>query len=644
VTTLRPRHQAALAARGYDLGRLIGWRHFGFDLLAQVQARVKVAQDNARRTGASSRRVLKYDPYVETIQMPRRNPHETQLDRLFAHEKNRGEELWLTQPVGGGALKELTYASAMKEARSMAAWLRGLELPAGSHIVIFAKNNAWWFLADIAIWLAGHVSIPLYPTLTPETVRQILTHSGAKHAFIGKLDGFDAMAVGIPDDVKLVKMPLAPDSKHLEDATLWTDIVARTAPITDDPKRKPDELATIIYTSGTTGAPKGVMHSFASLCSAQGYIDELNINPSDRMLSYLPLAHSLERTLVEMTSMLVGFHVFFAESLERFVDDLKRARPTLFVSVPRLWHKFQSGVLAKMPAKKLALFLKIPILRGIVRRKILNGLGLAEVRFAGSGSAPIPAELIAWYRDLGLELLEGYGMTENSSYSHMTRPGEVRVGYVGRPQPGVEQKLSAEGEILVKSPGNTLGYYKAPELTAEMLDAEGFVHTGDLGSIDEKGRLKITGRVKELFKTSKGKYVAPAPIENELLLHEAIEAACVTGGNRPQPFALVLLAEHVRGTVGALPRGGGATEVRAQVASARAQLADALAEHMKTVNAGLDPHERLEKLVVIGEPWTIENGMLTPSLKIKRAAVESRYAPYFEAWHATSDRVVWYDG
>jgi long-chain acyl-CoA synthetase len=558
---------------------------------------------------------------------------ETQLDRLYAHEQGRADQLWLTQPTTGGNLQTFTYASAMKQARSMAAWLRGLELPAGSHIVIFAKNNAWWFLADLAIWMAGHVSVPLYPTLTPETIRQIVTHSGAVLAFVGKLDGFDTMATGLPEDLRLVKMPLAPSSPRLAAASCvdWADTVAKTAPITDNPKRKPDELATIIYTSGTTGVPKGVMHSFASLCSAQGYIDELNINPSDRMLSYLPLAHSLERTLVEMTSMLVGFEVFFAESLERFVDDLKRARPTLFVSVPRLWHKFQSGVHAKMSAKKLALFLKIPILSGIVRRKILAGLGLSEVRFAGSGSAPIPAELISWYRDLGLELLEGYGMTENSSYSHMTRPGEVRVGYVGRPQPGVAQRLSADGEILVKSPGNMMGYYEAPDLTKEMLDDEGFVHTGDLGSIDEKGRLKITGRAKELFKTSKGKYVAPAPIENELLLHDAIEAACVTGGNRPQPFAMVLLAEHIRPTVGK-----GATQ-------ARAELAASLLEHMKAVNAALNPHEHLEKLVVIGEAWTIENGLLTPSLKIKRAVVESRYAPFVDAWHASPDRVVWYD-
>jgi long-chain acyl-CoA synthetase len=561
---------------------------------------------------------------------PGRVATQTQLDRMYEHERTRGAEVWLTQPTQD-ALLQLTYAQAMKEVRAMAAYLRGLGLAPGSHIVIFAKNNAWWFLADLAIWMAGHVSIPLYPVLTPETIRQIVTHSGAKLAFVGKLDGLETMAPGLPDDVAIIRLPLAPSispSPQFQAAKQWADIVATTEPLRDNPTRRPDELATIIYTSGTTGVPKGVMHSFASLCSAQGYVDELKIDRHERMLSYLPLAHSLERTLVEMTSMLVGFQVYFAQSLEHFVDDLRRARPTLFVSVPRLWHKFQAGVFAKMPPKKLARLLKIPILRGIVRKKILEGLGLGAARFAGSGSAPIPADLIAWYRGLGLELLEGYGMTENSSYSHMTRPGDVRVGYVGQPQPGVTQKLSPEGEILVKSPGNMLGYYDAPELTAEILDAEGFVHTGDLGSIDDRGRLKITGRMKELFKTSKGKYVAPAPIENELLLHEALELVCVTGGDRPQPFALAILAEHVR----VASRAGG-----------RGQTEAALLEHLDRVNAGLDQHERLDRLIILADAWTIENGMLTPSLKIKRAAVEARYAPHVESWHQGRSRVVWFD-
>lgn len=546
----------------------------------------------------------------------------TQLDRAYEHESKIADERWMTQPLPGGGLRHFTWKEGMTEARKMAAHLRSLELPPGSRIAIMAKNNAWWFLSDLAIWLAGHVSVPLYPILTPETIRQILGHSEAPLVFIGKLDGFSAMEPGIPEGVKRIVLPLAPSSA----GERWDDIIARTAPLAESPRRDADELATIIYTSGTTGVPKGVMHSFASLCSAQGYVDELSISRHDRMLSYLPLAHSLERTLVETTSLLVGFPVFFAESLDTFVEDLKRARPTLFVSVPRLWQKFQAGVLKKMPAPKLARFLKIPILRGIVRKKILEGLGLAEVRFAGSGSAPIPGEVIAWYRALGLELLEGYGMTENSSYSHMNKPGHVRVGYVGSAQPGVEHKIDDSGEIMVRSPGNMLGYYKEPDLTREVLEHDGWLHTGDMGEIDAEGRLKITGRVKELFKTSKGKYVAPAPIENQLLLSPDIEMVCVTGGNRPQPFAIAVVPDDVRKRAD----DGGKSAVTAE-----------LTDLMKQINRGLDQHERLDKIIVVHDPWTIENGMLTPSLKLKRTTIESRYAKDLDGWFETKDPVIW---
>ena len=555
-------------------------------------------------------------------------PPQTQLDRVLSFAATRPDDIWLTQPMGDGALRELSFAAAVDEARRMAAHLRaqGDRLPPGSHIAIFAKNNAWWFLADLAIWLAGHVSVPLYPVLTADTISQILSHGDVRMVFVGKLDGFDAMAAGVAAELPRIVLPLAPQHDSLASSPKWAELIAKTEPYTGSGNRSPEELATIIYTSGTTGVPKGVMHSFASLGSAQGYIDELGMRADDRMLSYLPLAHSLERTLVEATSMLLGFHVYFAESLERFVDDLRRAQPTLFVSVPRLWHKFQSGVYAKLPPSRLALLLRLPIVRGLIRRKILGGLGLGAVRFAGSGSAPIPGELIAWYRQLGLELLEGYGMTENSSFSHMSRPGDVRIGYVGQPQPGVTQKLSADGEVLVRSPGNMMGYYKDPVLTAEVLDADGFVHTGDLGVIDERGRLRITGRVKELFKTSKGKYVAPAPIENELLLHEAVDQVCVTGANRAQPFALVVLADHVRS--------------RLDDAEQREALQQSLGAHVKHVNATLDQHERLDKLVVLRDAWTIENGMLTPSLKVKRAAIEARYHDGVERWFAQRDLVV----
>ncbi|MCS6798781.1 MAG: AMP-binding protein [Myxococcota bacterium] len=526
--------------------------------------------------------------------------------------------------MGGGRIRAFTWREGLDEARRMAAYLASLELPRPSQIAIFAKNNAWWILADLAIWMSGHVSVPLYPTLTAETIRQILEHSESRLIFIGKLDGLPAMEPGIPDTLPRIVMPLAPATR----GEPWADIVARTAPVEGQPSRQPDELATIIYTSGSTGVPKGVMHSFRTMTAAyEALMQTLEVRVEDRMLSYLPLAHAFERWILETGTLVAGFEVFFAESLETFVDDLRRARPTLFVSVPRLWQKFQSGVFEKVPPDKLERLLRIPILSYFVKRKILRGLGLDAVRFAGSGSAPIAPELLAWYRRLGLELLEGYGMTENFSLSHASRPGEVRVGYVGRPYDVCEQRITEEGEVLVRSPGTMLGYFKAPELTAEVLTPDGWLRTGDRGEIDEMGRLRITGRVKELFKTSKGKYVAPAPIENRLLEHPDLEQACVSGHGRPQPFGLVVLAPAARS--------------RAKAQDGRERLQAALREHLAAVNGALDPHEQLEFLAVSTDEWTIENGMLTPTLKLRRAAIEERYAPRVDEWYAAGQPIVW---
>ncbi len=546
-----------------------------------------------------------------------------QLESLYSFEATRRDERWLTQPMGNGIVKEFTFGQAMDEARRIAAHLKSLNLPEKSNIALFSKNTAWWLMADAAIWMAGHVSVPLYPTLTAETIGQILDHSGARLIFVGKLDGFGAMEPGIPTSLPRIALPLAPTMK----ATQWSDLVAQTPPLQGNPTRPADDLATIIYTSGTTGVPKGVMHSFASMCGSRGFMDELQVTREDRMLSYLPLSHVFERTIVETGTFCVGYQVFFADSLDTFVKDLQRARPTLFISVPRLWLKFQQGVLDKMPAERLELLLKVPIVSGIIKKKILTGLGLDSVRFAGSGSAPIPGPVLEWYRRLGLELLEGYGMSENFSYSHMTRPGRVAVGRVGQPQPGVEHRIGDGGEILVKSPANTLGYYKLPEQTQALFPPDGFVRTGDQGDIDSSGNLRITGRVKELFKTSKGKYVAPSPIENKLLAHSDLEQAMVSGANQGQPFALVVLSLKARN--------------RLAHSDARPQLEAELKQHLSTINAGLDPHEQLETLVVVSEEWTTENGLLTPTLKVKRAVIEKKYGPNVEAWYSKRQPVIW---
>jgi long-chain acyl-CoA synthetase len=548
----------------------------------------------------------------------------TLLESVYHLEQTRADAVYLTQPVGHGATVEFSWSRTVDEARRVAAHLRSLELPPRSNIAILSKNCAHFIMTDLAIWMAGHVSVALYPTLNAQTVQYILEHSESKLLFVGKLDSWEEMQPGVPADLPCISYPLSPPTEY----PTWNDIIAAHEPIDDSPTRPDEDMAIIVYTSGSTGRPKGVMMNFGAMAKAGRAIAQtLSITQDERMLSYLPLAHVMERWLVETVSLLVGVHVFFADTLDTFVEDLQRAEPTLFVSVPRLWMKFQAGVFSKMPAAKLELLLRIPILSSIVRKKVLKGLGLQSVRFAGSGSAPIPGSVIEWYRKLGLELLEGYGMTENFAYSHVSMPGKSRVGYVGNTYPGVEHRIGDDGEILVKSPGDMMGYYKEPEMTRASFTDDGFFKTGDQGEIDAEGRLRITGRTKEIFKCGKGKYIAPAPIENLLNAHDHLEMSCVTGAGMSQPFALVQLSEALRGTTDDDER--------------RAEVKTTLRGLLDRVNAALEHHERLQFLVVVTEEWTMEAGLLTPTLKIKRQAVEDRYAANVEGWYDQNEAILW---
>ncbi len=546
------------------------------------------------------------------------------LDDAYHWESSTPDRVWMTQPIGNGEVQTYTWAEAMDQVRRMAAHLKSLDLPPGTHIGLISKNCAHFILTDLAIWMAGHVSVALYPTLNADTIQYILEHSESKLLFVGKLDGWDEIKKGIPDDMPCISFPLAPPN----DYETWDSIIAKTEPLQGNPSRRADELAIIVYTSGSTGRPKGVMHSFGAIAASVKGADEIfHSTPQDRMLSYLPLAHVFERFCVETQGLHTGMQLFFAESLDTFVADLNRAQPTIFVSVPRLWLKFQLGIFHKLPPEKLSRLLRIPLLNRVIKKKILTGLGLQHVRIAASGSAPIPPDLIQWYRNLGLELLEGYGMSEDFAYSHATYPGHGRVGYVGSPMPGVEVKISEEGEILIKSPGNMMGYYKQPEMTAECYTADGYFRTGDRGERDEEGRLKITGRVKELFKTSKGKYVAPVPIENIINNHVHVEMCCVTGSGHPQPFALVLLGEELR--------------PKLSDPSVREQVQAELEALLKQVNQEVEAFERLQFLTVVKDAWLIENGFLTPTMKMKRGMLEDTYGPRMEEWYSVGQAVVW---
>jgi long-chain acyl-CoA synthetase len=547
------------------------------------------------------------------------------LENVLAHEKNRPDFVYMTQPIGNGQVIDYTWRETLKQARSMAAYIQSQNLAPGARVAILSKNCAHFIMAELAIWMSGCTTVAIFPTESGETIRYVLDHSEASLLFVGKLDTWPNQAPFVPASLPCIAFPLAPTNEFAK----WDDIVKQTPPLAGDVQRGASDL----YPSGSTGQPKGVMHNFERISAAtdgivKTLIETLGDRDDNRILSYLPLAHVFERAWVGASSLVHGkTHVYFAESLDTFIQDLNRAKPTMFISVPRLWLKFQQGVFSKMPPAKLNLLLSIPILGGIVRKKILKGLGLDQVIVAGSGSAPIPAELITWYRKLGLNLLEGYAMTEDFAYSHNSTNDINSPGCVGVPLEGVHARISPEGEILVKSPGQMVGYYKRPDLDAEAFTSDGFFKTGDQGTQRADGLLKITGRVKELFKTSKGKYVAPAPIENKLNVHPMIEMSIVSGVAQPAAYAMVVLAEDIR--------------PKMKEPEVRAQVEQQLSELLVKVNAELAEYERLQMLVIASEAWSIENGYLTPTMKIKRSRIESAVESQVPGWYAKSGSVFW---
>lgn len=557
-------------------------------------------------------------------------PKLTPLDCLYRWEQEQPDAVYLTQPFGD-RVQDYTWREVGDQARRMATYLQSLNLPAGSSIALLSSNCAHWIMADLAIWMAGHVTVPLYPSVGSETANYVLAHSRAQLLFVGKLDQriWEDIEANLPADLLCVALPITPAML----AHTWDEIVGRCAPLPGQPRRSMDELASIIYTSGSTGQPKGAMIAFKAIWAVgDGLHQILHLTSKERMLSYLPLAHAAERACVETASLYFGFRVYFANSVDTFVEDLRRARPTVFFSVPRLWTKFYLGVCDKMPPAKLKRWLKVPLLSSYVKRKILNELGLGYVKIAITASAPLAQELVSWYRSLGLELLDVYGMTENFAYSHSSRPGAARPGYVGSTNPGVVCRIAESGEIQIQSPGMMMGYYRDEVMSACAITPDGYLKTGDRGEIDAQGRLKITGRLKDNFKTSRGKYVAPVPIENKLAGHPKVEAVCVMGDGLPQPVALLMLSQDAQAQLRVSGHHG---------AAEREALTQAFMSLMHSVNATLESHEQLAMMVVVQGSWTIENGYLTPTLKIKRNVIEQHYQPLLATWMGLDHALVW---
>ncbi len=551
----------------------------------------------------------------------RLSPDKTLLEYFYYREKSQPDNIYLRQPFGD-TYRDFSWKEVGQQARKIATYLKSLNLPPKSNIALVSKNCAEWLIADFGILMSGHVSVPFYATLTAGQINQVMVHSGCQVIFVGKLDDVANIEAGIPVGVKRISFPTYnPQPKHVQ----WEEIMKNYAPQQEDYLPAMNDLFSIIYTSGTTGNPKGVMLTFKAVASgvySTRQYARLDY-PNARFFSYLPLSHIAERNVIESGATVAGATVYFAETLESFAKNLATARPTHFLAVPRIWTKFQLGILSKLPQSKLDFLLKIPIINNFIKTKIRKGLGLNDTVIILTAAAPMPTVLIEWFRNLGIIIQEAYGMTENLGAVSMMPREKIKDGTVGKVYPGMEVKLlPGTHEICTRSDWNMVGYYNEPLMTAETIDADGWIHTGDVGEIDDEGYLKITGRVKEMYKTTKGEYVAPAQIEVGFANNSFIEQICVAGNNLPQPIALVVLSDFAK-----------ATE--------KQKISESLEETLKGLNPTLKPYEKVQRIVIMKDAWTVDNNKLTPTMKIKRGNIEKEFASQLEPWYNTKETIIW---
>lgn len=531
------------------------------------------------------------------------------IDRLHWLNANMADESWLHEQIDGEWLT-LSCGEVFERALRIGNALRTLGLETGDKVAIFAKNSPQWMISDFALMLAGMVSVPIYTTAGEKTISYVLEHSGAKAVFLGKLEGTTAAEATLRN-IKVIAYPETNADTGLIDHH-WNDLLA-TEPLQDIASPAISEMASLVYTSGSTGNPKGVVLSFENLAAAaQGFVEVQPETEKQRVLSYLPMAHITERSVVSMASLYAPVDIYFSGGLDTFLADLQHAKPTDFVSVPRLWAKFQAQVFAVIPDNDLQALLASDQGEEIAA-SIREKLGLKHTKRFASGSAPIPPGLLKWFQGIGMPISEGWGMTETSGCSCANMPfNSEHLGTLGKPFSCVEMCLSDEDEILIRGPAIFKEYYNNPEATAEAF-VDGWFRTGDKAELRSDGAYRIVGRVKEQFKTAKGKYVAPVPIESVLGALPYVEQVCVLGIGRAQPMAIVVPIEQE----GQTPE----------------QLAERMEADMNAINADLEPHCKLNCIILSADPMSIDNGMLTPTLKLKRDVIEAHYADYLGDEH-----------
>ena len=541
-------------------------------------------------------------------------------------QKHRNRPL-LRQPFGDN-WEIYTWGEVGQMARKLATGLKSLGLRENAHIGLISKNCREWIIADMAIMMAGYVSVPFFPSLKGEELNFLLDYGDVDLIFVGKIETWQDIKNDIPLELPVIKFPNYKGFSIVDRGEEWFEFLGKHNPIKNPHIPRLSDLWTIIFTSGTTGNPKGVKLSYYAIDETKNIT--LNENPlkvdfsgNNSFISYLPLNHIAERVVVEHVCLRFGGSLSFVESIDSFAKNLRDIQPHIFFAAPRIWTKFQLGILGKLSQKKLDILTRIPIISGLIKNKLKKGLGLNRARSTISGSAPISISTIKWFRKVGIYITNGYGMTENCAIcSQVDGRNFKKLDSVGRAQYGAEIKIDeSSGEVLMRGPYVMDGYYKNDELTTKTL-VDGWLHTGDKGYLDEDNYLNITGRVSDSFKTSKGEFIEPLTLESYFADIQEIEEICITGLGLTQPIGLVQLSDIGKSIK-------------------RDELSEILDEKLAEINSDLENYKKISTIVIVKDQWTEQNKILGPTLKIKRGNVEEMYFSKYNSWESNNSKIVW---
>ena len=590
---------------------------------------------------------------------------------LFLQQVERQGERLAIRYKEHGIWHRVTWRQYGEEVRRVAAALLAFGLRPQENVAVLAENRPEWLYCHIGVQMARGVTVGIYPTSAPEQIKYLLQHSEARLAFVENAEQLDKI-LAVSGDTKLERIVVW-DAKGLwgfkdERVSFFSDFLKRGAELlasrpsaVDEAQRaiQPDDTAMIIYTSGTTGPPKGAMLAHRSIVwVTEAFLSVNTVTPEDEVVSYLPFAHIYENLISVFGAQRSGYVVNFVESLDTLFENLREVSPTYFASVPRIWEKLASVVELRMAdstwLKRSLYRAAVAIGRRHARARLSGGsigaglalaywaahwavlaplkrrLGFDRTRIAVCGAAPASPELFEYYHALGIPLVEGYGQTESTGVISVNRVERPRVGTVGEAIPGIEVKLDVDGEILTRGAHVFKGYFKDPGLTAETVDREGWLHTGDVGAWDE-GYLKILDRKKDIIITAGGKNITPAYIENKLKFSPYIQDAVVIGERRKYLVALVLIDED---NVIKYAQDHRVPFTTFQDLTQNPEIVRLIDSEVAKVNKTLSQVETVKKTALLPRRFYAEEGDVTPTMKVKRRALESRYADQIQALYA----------